>query len=133
MTNRELLTNLGACNGAIEWAAKYKTPQAAWKACKRGDWMLWLCGKVAGPPDSETRRRLVLVAAECAATSLHLIAAKAIRAMREENARLTAQNAELVAALTRVWEIVTKWRRDVAHMTSAEAMREIAEAMGIRE
>jgi hypothetical protein len=37
------------------------------------------------------------------------------------------------AALTRVWEIVTKWRRGGADMTSAEAMREIAEAMGIRE
>ena len=83
MTNRELLTDLGACSEAVEWAAKYKTPLAAWKACKRGDWMLWMCGKCAGPPDSDSRRKLVLVAALCAETSLHLIADEETRAICE--------------------------------------------------
>ena len=73
MTNRELLTDLGACGEAVDWAAKYKTPLAAWKACENGTWMLWLCGKVAGPPGSDSRRKLVLVAALCAETALHLI------------------------------------------------------------
>ena len=59
--------------------------------------------------------------------------------------RLTARNAELVAEVqaakaqttrieavfTRVWEIVTKWRTDRAHMTSPEAMGLIAWAMEI--
>ena len=35
------------------------------------------------------------------------------------------------ATLARVREIVAKWRGDIAYMTSTEAMREIAEAMGI--
>ena len=83
MTNRERLTDLGACRDAVEWAARYKTPQAAWKACKRGDHMLWYCGKVSGPPDSPSRRKLVLVAAECAETSLHLIADEETRAICE--------------------------------------------------
>ena len=83
MTNRELLTNLGACREAVEWAAKYKTPLAAWKGCKRGDFLLWYCGRVAGPPDSPSRRKVVLVAAECAATALHLIADEETRAICE--------------------------------------------------
>jgi hypothetical protein len=70
MTNREILTKLGACDGAVKWAAKYKTPLAAWRACGRGDWLLWMLGKTAGPPDSESRKTLVLVAAECAALAL---------------------------------------------------------------
>ena len=41
------------------------------------------------------------------------------------------------AILTRVWKIVAKWRggigRGIVPMTSAEAMREIAEELGIRE
>jgi hypothetical protein len=73
MTNRERLTSLGACHEAVEWVAKYKTPLAAWKACKRGDFLLWYCGKVSGPPDSPSRRKLVLVAALCAETALPLI------------------------------------------------------------
>ena len=73
MTNRERLTKLGACHEAVKWAAKYKTPLAAWKACKRGDFLLWYCGRVAGPPDSPSRRKLVLVVALCAETELPLI------------------------------------------------------------
>ena len=83
MTNRERLTKLGACRDAVEWAARYKTPQAAWDACENGSWMLWLCGKVSGPPDSPSRRKLVLVAAECAEPSLHLIADEDRRAICE--------------------------------------------------
>ena len=83
MTTREILTDLGACSEAVEWAAKYKTPLAAWKGCKRGDFLLWYCGRVAGPPDSPSRRKVVLVAAECAATALHLIADEETRAICE--------------------------------------------------
>jgi len=60
------LKNLRVCPMAVEWAAQYETAQAAWDACGRGDWMLWYCGAVAGPPDSASRRRLLLACVECA-------------------------------------------------------------------
>ncbi|MGO9291041.1 MAG: hypothetical protein ACLQIJ_20100, partial [Polyangia bacterium] len=82
-SNREILNKLGACSDAVEWAAKYKTPRAAWKVCQNGSWMLWLAGIAAGPPDSDSRRKLVLVAAECAETSLHLIADEETRGICE--------------------------------------------------
>ncbi|TXH42411.1 MAG: hypothetical protein E6Q97_35780 [Desulfurellales bacterium] len=37
---------------------------------KRGDWMLWLLGRLAGPPMSALRRPLVGAAAECARLAL---------------------------------------------------------------
>jgi len=58
------------CDEALTWATRYHSPLAAWKACKRGDWMLWLLGKFSGPPESEGRKKLVLCACECARLSL---------------------------------------------------------------
>ena len=83
MTNGERLRALGACCEAVEWAEKYKTPKAAWRACKNGSWMLWLCGRVAGPPDSDSRRKLVLVAAECAELALPFVRNEKMRAICE--------------------------------------------------
>ena len=83
MTNRERLNTVGACHEAVEWADKYKTPKAAWRACKNGSWMLWLCGRVAGLPDSDSRRKLVLVAAECAELALPFVCDEEMRAICE--------------------------------------------------
>ena len=41
------LTAMGACPEAIRWAEQYPTLPAAWEACERGDWMLWLAGRDA--------------------------------------------------------------------------------------
>jgi hypothetical protein len=30
-----------ACQGAVDWTQQYPTPEAAWAACMRSDWMLW--------------------------------------------------------------------------------------------
>jgi hypothetical protein len=38
---------MGACPEAIRWAEQYPTLPAAWEACERGDWMLWLAGRDA--------------------------------------------------------------------------------------
>ena len=64
-----------------------------------------------------------------------------IASLEGENARLRGQrdearsgsvaHAQIEAAFTRIWETVTKWRKNVCHLTSAEAMREIVAAMGI--
>ena len=79
---KTLLKEVNACHEAREWAED-KTLSQAWATCTRADWMLWLCGRVAGPPDSPNRRKLVLVAAECAATALHLIDDEETRAICE--------------------------------------------------
>jgi hypothetical protein len=39
------LRNLDACSDGIRWASAYPTAQAAWEACKRPDWMVWLAGQ----------------------------------------------------------------------------------------
>lgn len=61
------LADLEPCDDAVEWARTYPTAQAAWDACERGDWMLWILGRLSGEPGSDARRRLVLCAVECAA------------------------------------------------------------------
>jgi hypothetical protein len=67
------LRRLGACSDAVEYAKGHETLQAAWDACPRADWMLWLMGKAAGGPRSQSRRRLVLVACACAREALPLV------------------------------------------------------------
>jgi hypothetical protein len=70
----EKLASLHACSEAIEWVEAFKgTPVQAWKACERGDWMLWLCGKYAGEPWSDARKPLVLAACECARLALKYV------------------------------------------------------------
>ena len=59
-----LLTKLDACRAAREWAAG-KTLEQAWAECPRGDWMLWLAGRM----DID---RKVLVHATCACARLAL-------------------------------------------------------------
>ena len=64
------LRSLGACSEAVEWAFGQADEETAWSFCKRGDWMLWLIGKTAGDPWSDSRKPLVLVACECARFAL---------------------------------------------------------------
>ena len=42
------------------------TARQAWQLCQRGDWMLWLLGRLSDPPESDARKRLVLCTCECA-------------------------------------------------------------------
>ena len=76
------LSPLGACNNAVAWAATQPSATVAWRECKRGDWMLWLCGKLSGEPESESRRKLVLAACACARLSLHHVKASEFRPLR---------------------------------------------------
>lgn len=64
------LKRLKACPDAIEWARKCESIEAAWSACERGDWMLWYAGRISGPPESDSRKRLVRCACACARLSL---------------------------------------------------------------
>jgi hypothetical protein len=66
MTYIEKIEKLNPCGDALRLARQYATrPQKGWDACERGDWMLWLIGKAAGKPGTKSRRKLVLVSANC--------------------------------------------------------------------
>ena len=69
----DLLVRLNACPEAVEWARGYRSLAAAWAACERGDWMLWLAARLSGRPGSKSRRLVVLAAADCAATALQYV------------------------------------------------------------
>ena len=70
----ELLISLRACEEARAWA-KGKTLAAVWKTCNRGDWMLWLCGKMVDKPNWPTRQEVVLAACACAKPALKYVKA----------------------------------------------------------
>jgi hypothetical protein len=57
----KILDKLRACEDALEWLKglpEGTTPQAAWEACERGDWMLWLLVRMH-PNDSEYHRFII--------------------------------------------------------------------------
>src|SRR3990167_9347087 len=66
----KLLEKLSACNEAVTYADQFNTLNEAWQVCGRGDWMLWLAGQLSGKPESESRKRLILVVCQCARLSL---------------------------------------------------------------
>jgi hypothetical protein len=47
-----------ACNDAVQWARAYPTMQAAWDACERADWMLWLMGRRGRRTGRRMRRKM---------------------------------------------------------------------------
>ena len=67
-----LLVELNACSEAREWASG-KSLAVVWKTCKRGDWLLWLCGKMADKPNWPTRKEVVLAACDCAELALKYV------------------------------------------------------------
>jgi hypothetical protein len=73
---RDLLARLGACPEAIEWAGK-RRPRAAWDACERGDWLLWIAEK-----QGVDRRLLVRAACACARTALQYVPPDEVRPLR---------------------------------------------------
>jgi hypothetical protein len=103
------LKKLNPCSEALKWVQKQDSNQQAWNDCKRGDWMLWLIGKLSGEPKSKTRKKLVLAACECARLSLELI---------PEN-----EKRSLIAI-----EIAEKWTRGES---SIEDVKNAADAAGI--
>lgn len=66
------LIKLYACAEAVEWVGD-RTLEQAWAECERGDYMLWLAGRVVGDAFSDSRRPLVLAACECARLTLEQI------------------------------------------------------------
>ena len=82
---KEFITKLekvGACTEAIHWCSHFPTLQEAWKNCERGDWMLWLVGKLSGEPGGDARKKLVLTACQCARLSLKYVKAGESRPLK---------------------------------------------------
>jgi len=67
------LKELSACREAMEWARTQSDQETAWKNCERGEWMLWLLGRLSKGPRSKSRKLLVITACECARLSLKYI------------------------------------------------------------
>lgn len=65
--------NLNACSEGVEFARRFDTYQEAWNACQRGDFMLWLAGKLSGEIGSDARKQLVLAACACARLALPFV------------------------------------------------------------
>jgi hypothetical protein len=65
------LVSLNACDKAIAWCRAKRTAASAWRDCKRGDWLLWIAAKLAGPRGSESHRAVVLAACGCARLAIH--------------------------------------------------------------
>jgi len=64
------LKRMDACADALEWCKGYESLDKAWAECKRGDWMLWLLGSLSGKPESDSHKKLVLTACQCARLAL---------------------------------------------------------------
>lgn len=62
------LVALNACSDAVVWARDYPSLTAAWRACRRADWMLWLAGRACRTVSQ--RKKLTLAACACARTAL---------------------------------------------------------------
>ena len=61
-----------ACPEAMQWLATLDpllSAYAAWRSCERGDWLLWVAGRVV------EQRLLVQAACDCAESVLHLVPA----------------------------------------------------------
>jgi len=102
-TTKTILTELGACSEAVKWAGR-KTHKQAWETCKRGNWLLWIAGKLG-----VDRKTLVLAACACARTSLKYVPEG------EDRPRIAIETAE---AWTR-GEATIEQVRAAAHAASA--------------
>src|ERR1700749_4441615 len=45
-TVADRIRHLDPCGDSLKWASAYTSPDKAWAECERGDWMLWLIGRV---------------------------------------------------------------------------------------
>ena len=65
----DALLTLRACEDAIDFAAQHATYEAAWAACERGDWMVWLLGCLSGRRGDPRRDALLDTVRACGAST----------------------------------------------------------------
>ena len=107
-----LLVELNACSEAQEWAGG-KSLAVVWKTCKRGDWLLWLCGKMADKPNWPTRKEVVLAACDCAKLALKYVP------KGEERPRKCLETVRAWAAGNATTDEVRTAKRDAADAADA--------------
>ena len=91
----EQLRRRNACLEGIVYAETFETWEDFWAKNDRGDWMLWVLGKLAGPPGSDSRRPLVMAACGCARLALRKVPAGELRPLKAiETAEAWAIGAE---------------------------------------
>jgi len=78
----EPLKEMKACGDALEWCKGYESLVEAWAVCPRGDWMIWLLGKLSGKPVSDSHKKLVLTACQCARLALPYVESGELRPQR---------------------------------------------------
>ena len=76
-----------ACDSAIDWCKTQRSISAAWRECKRGDWMLWLLAHKV-EQGSKYHKKIVRVACECARLALKYVPEG------EERPRIAIETAE---------------------------------------
>ena len=54
---------MGACDEALP-SVRGLSAREAWEKCERGDWMLWVYGRMAGAPGWPTKLQIAAVLAE---------------------------------------------------------------------
>jgi hypothetical protein len=86
----KLLRHLRACDDAQVWADG-KTLAEVWATCERGDWMLWLCGKMKGKAGWPTPQEIVLAVCDCAELALPIFEKKYPKDNRPRTAIETAR------------------------------------------
>jgi hypothetical protein len=67
----------GACKEARAWAYDYETPESAWAACHRGDWLLWIAARLA-----TDRKPVAMAACACARLSLKYVPTSELRPLQ---------------------------------------------------
>ena len=111
----ELLNELGACSSVVEWAHG-KTLHVVWKTCQRGDWLLWLAGKMADKRGWPTRKQIVLAACACAETALKYVPKGEERPKKAiQTARAWAKGK---ATIEEVWAAAADAAADAARTTT---------------
>ena len=65
---KKYLKKIDACSKSLKWAGNRKTSKAAWLACPRADWLLWLAGRIG-----IDKNLIILAACDIAESVLHLV------------------------------------------------------------
>ena len=65
MDIQKVLKKMRACDDAVKWADGKTMPKKAWEACERGDWLLWVAGRLG-----VDRKLVVLASVKCARLAL---------------------------------------------------------------
>jgi len=110
------------CAEALTWLRAQPDAQTAWEKSKRGDWMLYHAGKLAGAPGSDARRPLVLAACECARLVLLRVKAGESRPLLAiEAAERWARGGDGAPTLQEVMRAVASPYVAAAHVSYAAA------------